>query len=233
MTFREQLLAARDERHSRNHPFVDKFARGELTKAQTAVYLVQHHHYVSAFFDWILYAASKTTSREAKLYLLQNLSEEEDPRDSHTTMLFDYLAACGVSETEARATPILFWTNAIRDWGWRTVLFEPWPVALAGFLVGLESQPPGINERIVPALEQHYGWPRGTHAIRFFEHHIEADVVHAARGLEIVEAHCDTQELRDRAIACVRAAVYQRWEYMNGVYWKALHGRDDTTPPFP
>jgi len=138
-----------------------------------------------------------------------------------------------VSRDAVIKSKVLPWTEALRDWGWRTAYHEPWQVALAGFLVGLESQPPEIYARIVPALAAHYGWPEGTRAVRFFAIHIEADAVHGARGLEILERHCDSSELQERAVQCVRVAARKRWEHMNGIYWHALHSRDDSTPPFP
>jgi pyrroloquinoline-quinone synthase len=231
--FRKALLEARDETHSRAHPFIDKWASGELTRPQTAVYVTQHYHYVSEFLSWIAYVASQTPEREVRRHLLMNLAEEEDPQDTHMDMLFDYAEACGVSRDAVLKAKILPWTEALRDWGWRTAYREPWQVALAGFLVGLESQPPDIYSRIVPALAKHYGWPEGTRAVRFFRTHIEADTVHGARGLDILASYCDHPALQEQAIQCVGVAARKRWEHMNGIYWYALHGREDTTPPFP
>lgn len=230
---RQALLAARDAHHSKNHPFIEKWASGELTKAQTAVYVTQHYHYVSDFISWIMYIAAQTPEREVKRYLLANLAEEEDPRDTHMDMLLDYAGACGLSRDAVIKSRILPWTEALRDWGWRTAYQEPWQVALAGFLVGLESQPPDIYARIMPALSNHYGWPEEAREVRFFRTHIEADQIHGARGLELLDRYCDRPELQEQAVQCVRAAARKRWEHMNGIYWHALYGRDDSTPPFP
>jgi pyrroloquinoline quinone (PQQ) biosynthesis protein C len=35
-TFHDQLIAARDKNHSKDHPFFDLWAAGKLTKEQTA-----------------------------------------------------------------------------------------------------------------------------------------------------------------------------------------------------
>ena len=231
--FRQQLIEARDEWHSKNHPFIDKWVNGELTKAQTAVYVVQHYHFVTDFLDWMAYIASKAPARDVKHHLLANLAEEEDPGDSHLDMLFDYAGACGVSRDAFLKSKVLPWTEALKDWGWRTAYQAPWQVALAGFLIGLESQPPDIYKRIVPALAKHYGWPEGTREVRFFATHIGADMVHSQRGFEIVERYCESPALQAEAVQAARIASRKRWNHMNGIYWHALHGREDDTPPFP
>ena len=37
-------------------------------------------------------------------------------------------------------------------------------------------------------------------------------------------------ELQQLALKAVEDATIRRWRYMNGVYWYALHGREDDTP---
>jgi len=230
-TFREQLIAARDARHSKHHPYIDLWAHGQLTKPQMAVYVVQHYHFVSDYLDWMLYVAARTPHRDVKAFLLENFTEEEDPENRHIDMLFDFAAACGTPRDQFLATPVLPNTQALKDWGWRQVYEKPWQVAVAGMFIGLESQPPDIYHRIVPAFERYYGWPKGAREVRFFAEHIEADTVHGARGFAIVEQYCDTPELQQQAVAQVQQAAIMRWRHMNGIYWQALHGRFDDTPP--
>jgi len=62
---------------------------------------------------------------------------------------------------------------------------QPFHIAAAGLLVGLESQVPGIYQRNLPPLKSHYGFT--DHEVEFFAIHIEADEVHGERGLQIVE----------------------------------------------
>ena len=230
-TFREQLIAARDAHHSKNHPFIDLWAHGKLTKPQMAVYVIQHYYFVSDYLNWMLYVAALTPHRDVKEFLLENFTEEEDPENRHIDMLFDFAAACGTSREQFLATPVLPNTQALKDWGWRQVYEKPWPVAIAGMFIGLESQPPDIYHRIVPAFAKSYGWPEGTREVRFFAEHIEADTMHGARGFAMVEKYCDSPDLQQQAIAQVKQAAVMRWRHMNGIYWNALHGRFDDTPP--
>ena len=96
--------------------------------------------------------------------------------------------------------------------------------------IGLESQFLDICKKVVPALHRHYGYAPGARDIRFFEEHIGADEIHGAKGFAIVERYCSTTELQQQALKAVEDAAVRRWRFMNGIYWYALHGREDNTP---
>ena len=125
---------------------------------------------------------------------------------------------------------VLAATEGLQNWGWRLVYQTPWQAALAGMFIGLESQFLDICKKIVPALHEHYGFAAGGRQVRFFEEHVRADEIHGARGFEIVEKYCNTPELQASALKAVEAATIRRWRYMNGIYWFAVHGKEDDTP---
>jgi pyrroloquinoline-quinone synthase len=229
-TFRAALLAARDKRHSKNHPFFEKWAEGELTKEQTALYAIQHHHFVSEYLNWMAYEASQVPFRDVKAYLFENLHDEENPEDRHLDMLKDYIVACGLDRESVEREPALPGTEGLQNWGWRFVYQRPWQAAIAAMFVGLESQFQDICQKVVPALHQHYGWTPASREIRFFEEHIRADAIHGEKGLRIVERYCVSDDLKAGALKAVEEAAAQRWRYMNGVYWFVLHGKRDDTP---
>ncbi len=229
-SLRDRLITARDKKHSKNHPFFEMWARGELTREQTALYCMQHYHYVGEYLNWMAYEASQIPHRDVKAYLFENLWDEENPEDRHLDMLKDYVASCGFSRDSVQASRVLPGTEGLQNWGWRLVYQRPWQVALAGMFIGLESQFLDICKKLVPALHQHYGHAPGAREIRFFEEHIGADAIHGAKGLAIVEKYCVTSELQAEAIKTVEEATIKRWRYMNGIYWFALHGKEDDTP---
>lgn len=229
-SFHDQLVAARDRRHSKNHPFFDLWAAGKLTKEQTALYCVQHFHYVTEYLNWLAYEASQIPRRDVKAYLFENLGDEENPDDRHLDMLKDYVRASGVDPATVESSIVLSGTDQLQNWGWRMVYQTPWQAAVAGLFIGLESQFLDICKKIVPALHRHYGYKPGAREIRFFEEHIRADEIHGAKGFAIVEKYCGTPELKALAIQQVEEATIRRWRYMNSVYRYALRGEDDDTP---
>ncbi len=231
--FHEQLIAARDKRHSKNHPFFELWAQGKLTREQTAFYCTQHYHYVGDYLNWMAYEASQIPLRDVKAYLFENLSDEENPDDRHLDMLKDYVAVNGMARESVEDSIVLPGTEELQNWGWRMVYQRAWQGAIAGMFIGLESQFLDICKKIVPALHAHYGHRPGAREIRFFEEHIHADEIHGAKGFAIVEKHCNTPELRALALKTIEDAAARRWRFMNNIYWYALHGKEDDTPVLP
>lgn len=229
-TFRDQLVSARDKWHSKNHPFFALWARGSLTKEQTALYCIQHFHFVTEYLNWMAYEASQIPERDAKTYLFENLGDEENPEDRHLDMLVDYVVASGLKRETVEESKPLPSTENLQNWGWRLVHQRPWQVALAGMFIGLESQFSDICKTIVPALHAHYGYRSGAREIRFFEEHIGLDEIHGSKGFALVEKYCARDDLKEQAVRAVEEATMRRWGYMNGLYWYALHGKLDDTP---
>jgi len=230
VSFHDQLVAARDKKHSKDHPFFELWVQGQLTKEQTALYCTQHYHYVGESLNWLAYEASPIPRRDVKVYLFENLGDEENPDDRHLDMLKDYVAASGLPRDSVEDFPVLAGTEELQNWGWRMVYQKPLQASVAGMFVGLESQFLDICKKIVPALHRHYGHKPGAREIRFFEEHIHADEIHGSKGFAIVEKYCNTQELQALAIRTVEEATIHRWRYMNSIYWYALHGKEDDTP---
>ena len=231
--FHDQLVAARDKKHSKNHPFFELWAQGKLTKEQTAFYCTQHYHFVGEFLNWLAYMASQIPERDVKNYLYENLGDEENPDDRHLDMLKDYVAASGVERDSVERSILLGGTEQLQNWGWMMVYRKPWAVAAAGLFIGLESQFLDICKKIVPALIQHYGYKSRAREIRFFEEHIYADEIHGAKGFAIVEKYCITPELQAAAIKQVEDATVRRWRYMNNIYLYAIQGKEEDTPVLP
>ncbi len=139
-SFHDKLVTARDRKHSKNHPFLELWSQGKLTKEQTAIYCLQHYHFVTEYLNWMAYEASQIPHRDVKAYLLENLGDEENPQDRHLDMLTDYVVASGLSKESIEKAVVLPGTEALQNWGWRLVYQSPWQVALAGMFIGLESQ---------------------------------------------------------------------------------------------
>lgn len=231
-SFHDRLITTRDRKHSKNHPFFELWAQGQLTKEQTALYCMQHYHYVVEYLNWMAYEASQIPERDVKVYLFENLGDEENPDDRHLDMLKDYVAASGLSRDGVETSVVLAGTEGLQNWGWRLVYQKPWQAAVAGMFIGLESQFLDICRKLVPALHKVYGYRPGAREIRFFEEHIHADEIHGSKGFAIVEKYCNTSELQALAVKAVEEATIRRWRYMNSIYWYALHGKEDDTPTF-
>ena len=212
--FRSQLEAAVKAKHSRLNPFTEKWVKGELTRAQLGSWACQHYQYVSNFPRWCATVYGDCPDPEARDFLLENIIEEESGT-KHTDLLIRFAEACGASRAEVENARQLPTTRGLTAWGYE-MSRQPFHIAAAGLLVGLESQVPGIYSRNLPPLKTHYGFT--DHEVEFFAIHIVADEVHGERGYQIVEKHCTTPERQAEALDAVRQATEMRWQYMTGLY---------------
>ena len=113
--YRRALEAARDEWHSKNHPFFKSWAAGELAREAMKAYCQQHYNFVSnaSRYSGIMYGLCDW--HDARVLLLENLNEEEDPVERHVDKLAKFGMALGMTVDEGRAAPDLPTTAALED----------------------------------------------------------------------------------------------------------------------
>jgi pyrroloquinoline-quinone synthase len=228
--FRESLEAAIAARHSSVHPWSEAWVSGKLSKPLLGEWVKQHYHYVSHFSEWLATVYGGCPVEEVRDFLLENISEEEGitgqagfPAVRHNKLLLDFAEHCGKSREEiVRAQvqgELLPETLGLQSWC-AAQAHRPFVEALAGLLVGLESQVPKIYSKTTPPLIEKYGFTEEE--IVFFRLHIVADQEHGERGFEIVEKYAATPEVQDACVRAVKEATLMRRLYLDGLYNKHL-----------
>ncbi len=228
--FREQIEAAIQQRHSKTHPWSDAWVNGRLDKHLLGEWTKQHYHYVSLFPQWLATVYGNCPYDDVRHFITENIMEEEGfvgddqfPAVKHTDLLLDFGEHCGMSRREVvdaqRNGELLPETLGLQSWCFRQS-HRPTVEALAGLLVGLESQVPQIYSRTTPPLIEKYGFLEEE--IVFFRLHIVADAEHGERGFEILERYATTDEIRTSCVRLVREATQMRRLYLDGLYNKFL-----------
>ena len=173
----EQVVVIREKWHTKRHPFFQEMARGKLPIRAVGVFMAQHYQFVTLVLPsfGVLYSRAPLDVRKV---VVENLAEEEglaaidreghEPHD-HMMDIFAFTRAAGLSDDEVRnmePTP---------GWWARTLLYvrtmheEPVGVVLA-MQSTQEGQMVALNRDVtLPALEKHYGFPRGSPQVAFFE----------------------------------------------------------------
>ena len=228
--FREALEAAITARHSSVHPWSEAWVSGKLNKALLGEWVKQHYHYVSHFSEWLGTVYGSCPHEEIRDFLLENISEEEGvtgqagfPAVRHTKLLLDFAEACGKRREEIVNAQVqgelLPETLGLQSWC-AIQAHRPCVEALAGLLVGLESQVPKIYRKTTPPLVEKYGFTEEE--IVFFRLHIVADEEHGERGFEIVDKYATTPEAQSACVRLVKEATLMRRLYLDGLYNKYL-----------
>ncbi|MFO1198210.1 MAG: iron-containing redox enzyme family protein [Burkholderiaceae bacterium] len=217
--FRTALEQAIQGKSANKAPFSIAWASGKLTRAHLARWAENHYHYVGPFADYLgyLYARMPAEYVEAKDFLLANMYEEEIGGDRHTDLLIRFAEACGTTrervENPDNMSPT---TRGLQSWCYAVAMREDPIVAVAGLVVGLESQVPSIYRKQTPTLREKYGFT--DEEVEFFDLHIVSDEIHGERGYQIVLEHANTPELQRRCLKICEIGAQMRLLYTTALY---------------
>jgi pyrroloquinoline-quinone synthase len=217
--FRTALENAIKGKSANQSPFSIAWATGKLSREHLCRWAENHYHYVGPFADYLgyVYARMPAHYQEAKDFLLANMYEEEIGGDRHTDLLIRFAEACGTTrervQDEDNMSPT---TRALQSWCYAVAMREDPIVAVAGLVVGLESQVPSIYRKQTPTLREKYGFT--DEEVEFFDLHIVSDEIHGERGYQIVLEHANTPELQRRCLKICEIGAQMRLLYTTALY---------------
>jgi pyrroloquinoline-quinone synthase len=224
--FRQALEEAIEQRHSAVHPWSEAWTSGTLDRRQLGEWVKQHYHYVSHFAEWVAAVYANCPHPDVQHFRLENVTEEEGlvgmhgaAPVRHSDLLLEFGEVCGMKRDEVLAAQIKgeLLPETLGLQSWCTVQSrKPYVEALAGLLIGLESQVPRIYSKTTPPLLEKYGFSEDE--VTFFTIHITADVEHGERGFEIVEKYATTDAERATCVRIVKEATMMRRLYLDGVW---------------
>jgi pyrroloquinoline-quinone synthase len=190
-----ELCASIDEARGRwdvlEHPFYERWERGELTPEELAFYAGEYRHAVVAVAQAAAAAGDAEHARE----------------EAEHVALWDEFAAAVEAPLDREPTPetaecAVAWSPDER--------FE----ALA-VLYAVESAQPAISRTKLAGLVEHYGLEANDPAIEYFRLHAERDIEHARASRE---ALADAPETRRAELAAVaERALEANWRLLDGV----------------
>jgi pyrroloquinoline-quinone synthase len=218
-TFRTALENAIKGKTATKSPFSLAWASGKLSREHLARWAENHYHYVGPFADYLAYIYARTPDHmtEAKDFLLSNMYEEEIGGDRHTDLLIRFAEACGTTRERVidpdNMSPT---TRGLQSWCYAVAMREDPVVAVAGLVVGLESQVPSIYRKQSPALRDVYGFT--DEEVEFFDLHIVSDEIHGERGYQIVLEHATTPEVQQKCLKICEIGAQMRLLYTTALY---------------
>ena len=198
--FRTALENAIKGKSANKAPFSIAWASGKLSRAHLARWAENHYHYVGPFAEYLasIYARMPARYIDAKDFLLHNMYEAEIGGDRHPD---------NMSPT----------TRGLQSWCYAVSMREDPIVAVAGLVVGLESQVPSIYRKQTPTLREKYKFT--DQEVEFFDLHIVSDEIHGERGYQIVLEHADTPELQSRCLKICEIGAQMRLSYTTALYY--------------
>jgi hypothetical protein len=98
--FRDELQEAVDARHQANHPFIDKWAEGQLSRDAITGASCEIWHWISNLLPEALFNICAKSPQDVIDMEMENLEEETDPENPHERLMIRFIEACGVSEDD-------------------------------------------------------------------------------------------------------------------------------------
>ncbi len=211
-----------------DHPWIQKFRRGELTKEQVRHWIEQQFYLTGRVHDLIgpLYVHCEDAKIRAEI--LNNLIEEETGKMSGSAPHPELYIRLGEALGSTRETMLhiepLPESVALRTWWVWMVAHRPFVEGLASVSVAGEGQVPGAGNEFARILEEKYGLSHEQTA--FWWVHEEADREHGGGALEIVSKMAQTDEEQKRVREVVRHTLELLWRFFDGLEAAYGEGRE-------
>jgi pyrroloquinoline-quinone synthase len=198
----QEIEQARDRWNVLEHPFYQRWSAGELSGEELAVYSGQYRHAAAALAR--LCADVADSSPEDERAELRRHAEEEK---SHIALWDGFVEAV---DGEVAAEPTAETQECVDIWsGGEDRLSK------LARVYAIESGQPAISRTKLEGLAAHYGIGDGP-GNQYFRVHEEADVVHAAEGRSLIEAHLEEAD-PDALVAAAEAVFKANWRLLDGV----------------
>jgi pyrroloquinoline-quinone synthase len=174
-----------------DHPFYQRWERGELTPRELAFYAGEYRHAVVALAD----AAAATGDTE-------HATEEA----AHVELWGDFAAALDAPLDRA-PTPE---TRSCAD-AWR----RDDALEARAVLYAIESGQPDVSRTKLNGLVEHYGFAPSSPGTAYFELHADRDHEHAAASKAVLTAASPADS--NALVAAAEAALEANWRLLDGV----------------
>ena len=185
-----------------DHPFYQRWTRGELSADDLALYAGQYRHAVVA-----LARAADGAARAASSADRAGLAAHAGEEAAHVALWDAFAEAAGADGAAAEpetAECADTWAGEGRD--------------LLGHLVTLyaiESAQPAISRVKAEGLRDHYGYASGP-GTAYFDLHAERDIEHAADARALIAERLDGAD-EDALVAEAERVLRANWRLLDGV----------------
>lgn len=166
---------------------------------------------------------AKCPHLDARRFIAENLFEEEGrgrEGHSHAELSMRLPRYFGRTDEELEAVHEEWLHSPLSRGREAVVQAESWLEEFAGFGLASEHYAPAFFTLILERLRDEFGLPEEV--LEFFVVHLEEDVDHARRTMEIVLRYADSEEEQERVLAAIRRHVLGEAGEMGGATPKAL-----------
>jgi pyrroloquinoline-quinone synthase len=211
----ELIDAARAEINLLEHPFYERWRRGDLHAGDLSAYAQQYRHAVVALARTSAAAALCASQTDAAALCGHAVEEEE-----HVGLWERFVTAAGTRAADGGrpvlADPLPETRDCERSWTAGEDQLEHLAV-----LYAIEAGQPEVSATKLDGLIQHYGYGDDDPAIEYFRVHAVRDHDHARSSAEsigrLIGETAEPESAAERMARRARAALHGNWRLLDGV----------------
>ena len=201
-----------------DHPWIQRYVKGELSRAQIRTWVEQHYCTVGDVHDIFGPIYASCPDPEVRVRMLENLWEEETGKVTgsapHRELMCRLIEELGGTRAQIAQTKPLPETVARRSFLRLMVRTRPFYEAVAAISVAGEAQFGDMAETYARTGETRYGL--SPEATAFWWVHAKADKEHGGTAFEIVSHWARTDEEQQQVIESVRQSLELAWCWFDG-----------------
>lgn len=221
----KQLMDMVEREHIMNHPFVDRFKNGTITKEQLKGFARQFYFVgpkPNPRPHCAVYAHAPEDEDIDRLYFDEVLLEEATGKESgtshHLIPYFTFCEALGISKEELKATDPLPETQAMNYWRFYHPMQGNWLEGIVGICF-IEAASSRRNDIILESLIRDFGFKKGSPELTYWETHAsEIEEGHGDIGPVVINKYATTEFMQERVWQAVRSSIDLQWLAFDGVY---------------
>jgi len=200
--FFTRLDAVRDRWDVLQHPFYQRWSRGELEPGELGFYAGEYRHAVVALAE-AMDAAARAAEPAVRATLEQHAAEEA----AHIELWDAFGDAVGATPD---AEPRPETRRCAESWTAGDTVLDHLVATYA-----IEAAQPAISQTKLEGLVKHYGLAEGP-ATEYFSLHCEKDVEHAQESRDLIAERLDGADA-DRLLEIAETALKGNWALLDGV----------------
>ena len=194
-----------------NHPFYQRWNKGELPIEILQSYAQEYYHNVEAFPRYVSSVHSNCMDIKNRKVLLDNLIDEESGDEDHPELWVRFGESLGLKREDIKRSLPSNATKALVD-GFLAEAKSSYAEGL-GALFAYESQVPEVAKSKIDGLKKFYNYRDDNKGLKFFKVHISADAWHSQECADLLD-QLDTAEQELSKIAALKVAKLL-WSFLD------------------
>ncbi len=202
------------EKHLSKHKFYQLWNEGKISIDALRGYAQQYYCFVSEFPRFVSKVHSTIPYAEDRMFVLENLNEEENKAKPHAELWLRFAEGIGVRRNKITAKMLPETKKMLKEL--RKLTSKNFLEGAAA-LLAYEAQIPEIAKLKMQGLKKHYNL-NNKKALEFFTIHSKVDIEHQKTWKKIIVKYANKKGQKAKVRSALDKSLKVMWLMLDGVY---------------